>query len=95
MAEIVPLKRNGTHEEPPYLSGDAVCLACGAKHVSCHPVGVHVFECPACHAHKAVMSGFVNVPEGHARWVCQCGCDLFRIDERVTFCANCGERQVF
>jgi hypothetical protein len=80
-------------ERTPHLHGAAQCIGCQHKWEAVAPVGTVELECPACHLPKGA---FVNqVMRGTGRFVCNCGCDLFRISQTVgPYCANCAEPAV-
>ena len=76
----------------PHLSGKARCFKCKHEWVAVTPVGEFVLDCPQCE-NDAAMIGFVA--RADTRWVCNCGCDLFRHDPNGPYCVNCGSTQVF
>ena len=95
MGEVIGLPRgNGAGDEGPHIQGPWVCLACHHRYHAVAPVGTFEGECPSCHAWKSVPAAF-TVPASRERWVCNCGCDLFRVDRAEVFCANCGAEQRF
>lgn len=75
-------------EASPHCAGDMFCVACRHEWVGVHPVGLRWVECPKCglhHGHTAVP----KLPD--ARWVCNCGCDLFTLSSTGNaICALCG-----
>lgn len=50
-------------------------------------------ECPKCECHKGRMKFPFEIGEEH--WQCNCGNKLFAINDRCTYCPNCGQEQVF
>jgi phage FluMu protein Com len=72
----------------PHMTGAARCQACGKEWEAVAPVGTHELECPSCKATKGYM---VNaVLRGNERFVCNCGCDVFRISPiHGPYCVNC------
>lgn len=92
MTNVVSLKQYKEEHEP-HLTGDAKCLACGHEWVAVAPVGGSEFECPQCGCMKGVYQMFViDDPE---IWVCNCGCDIFRVTPDYIYCVNCGTEQTF
>lgn len=75
-------------EREPHLSGLARCVACRHEWVAVAPVGAHELECPECTATKCY---FMNsTMRGEQVWVCNCGCDVFRISPTVgPYCVHC------
>jgi hypothetical protein len=92
MGDIVNLKQ-WKDESEPHLKGYAKCLACNHKWIAIVPVGVSEFECPNCGSFKGVYQEFVI--DGPEIWVCQYGCDIFRITPDYIYCVNCGTEQTF
>lgn len=75
-------------ERTPHMTGEARCAACGHTWQAVAPVGVHELECPACASQKGHMTH--SVLRGSDRFVCNCGCDVFRIHrEHGPYCVNC------
>lgn len=87
MAEVLSLAAERQAREP-HMSGAAKCAACGHEWVAVAPVGVHELECPACSCTKGYMRHAVM--RGNERFVCNCGCDVFRISRDLgPYCVNC------
>jgi len=77
--------------EQPHLSGEARCLGCGHEYVCVTPVGtVQNLECPQCHLYQAVLQGLTEPPAHTARFVCNCGGDLYYILADGCQCLKCG-----
>lgn len=77
-------------ERTPHMSGSARCAACGHEWAAVAPVGVHELECPACASTKGHM--LHSAMRGEERFVCNCGCDVFRIHrDHGPYCVNCAE----
>ncbi len=88
-AEIVSLAA-AREERTPHMQGEARCAACGHEWQAVAPVGTHEMECPACGSIKGHMVN--SVMRGSERFVCNCGCDVFRISrEHGPYCVNCAE----
>jgi hypothetical protein len=87
MGEVVPLAAAKQALET-HMSGAAACQVCHHAWVAAAPIGAHHLECPECHA----MKGYFVAPvmRGDERFVCDCGCDVFRISATVgPYCVNC------
>lgn len=87
MGEIVSMQKEREEREP-HLSGAAACLVCHHSWVAVAPVGTYELECPECRSTKGY---FVNaVVRGDELFVCNCGCDVFRIHRaHGPYCVNC------
>ena len=74
----------------PHCTGAARCMGCQREWTAVAPVGTHELECPGCMATKGY---FLNaVMRGAQTFVCNCGCDVFRISPEVgPYCVNCAE----
>lgn len=82
-AEVVDL--NG---QRPHMSGPAFCAFCQHKWVGVAPVGViSGLECPSCHRTTGVFQHQLIPVQ---RWVCKCGCDLYRLAPKGPMCMSCG-----
>lgn len=77
-------------KDEPHISGAARCLSCKHEWLAVAPVGTYILECPSCGCDGAMVGA---VHRGGLHWQCQCGCDLYRIDEQGAYCINCAERQ--
>lgn len=79
-----------------YLSGEAVCVACGHTWEAVLPVGEnpHELECLACKSYKGVLRQFV-IPSNEYIWKCSCGSHLFSMTQAGVRCACCGFYQKF
>lgn len=71
--------------------GNAVCDACGTTFGAVAPAGQSMFECPACHTHRARWKFSFVKPGRH--WACVCGNMLFRASEQGWYCPQCGTDQ--
>ena len=89
---VVEFKRPEKSE--PHMSGEAVCAACKNEWVAVAPVGVPLFECPACGTMRGRMKYSV-VPASGVVWKCDCECDVFRITTKSALCINCGIQRDF
>lgn len=85
---VVEFKR----KDEPYQQGKAKCLKCKHEWQAVAPVGTWLIVCPECSCDGAFMGA--NEYEGE-RFVCNCGCDLFRIAPKACYCINCGNTAVF
>ena len=82
--------------QDPHLSGQAQCFGCQHKWVAVAPVGTKEMECPNCHCIKGVFRNICAPEKDKKIWVCECGCDLFMLIEKVGYmCVNCGTYQRF
>lgn len=78
-------------EKRPHVSGMAKCLHCEHEWGAVAPVGTFAeLECPQCGLFNGVMKGTCS-PE--IAWVCNCGCDVFRLSPKGVICIHCGEYQ--
>lgn len=85
MSKIVNLE---DYRRGPSMSGDCKCMHCGNEWGAIVPVGtVCGLECSACGRFTGVMK-YEASPE--TTFVCNCGCDLFRISPHSTICYSCG-----
>lgn len=84
MGEVIDITVN-----KPHTCGRAVCLHCKYVWVAVAPEGTFVFTCPKCELEKGVPQGLYCDSEG-PYFVCNCGCDLFRISKNATLCVFCG-----
>lgn len=75
----------------PHLSGETLCLQCGAKGVAVAPVGVTWMECDECGTMKKVFK-YMVARDGD-EWVCDCGSNLFKVTPNGIYCPNCGAWQ--
>ena len=75
-------------EREPHMSGAAHCVACHHEWMAVAPLGTHELECPACGGSKAYFAH--PVMRGDEKFVCNCGCDVFRIGRLIgPYCVNC------
>lgn len=89
MAEVLSLAE-AREQRAPHMTGAARCAACGHEWEAVAPVGVHELECPACSSTKGHMRH--SVMRGAERFMCNCGCDVFRISPSLgPYCVNCAE----
>lgn len=80
------------HSPDGWLSGETVCLACGAEGVAVAPVQcIDHMECSACGCFKKVLK--YPVQRGDVDWVCGCGNELFRINPNGAYCPMCRKYQ--
>jgi hypothetical protein len=96
MADVLkfrPRSQPESEQKESWASGDAVCLDCKHEWVAVSSVANEWLECPAC----LLLRGRFKFPFsiGDKHWTCNCGNDLFRINEKCTYCPNCGEEQKF
>lgn len=94
MAEVIPFGRKPP-PEPPHVSGEALCHACGHKWVAVCPEGTFPLECQKCHAMKGTFTKFFH-NTSHPTWHCSvCNGFLFSIYNHsgtpVALCAHCGD----
>ncbi len=75
----------------PHVSGAARCLECHHEWVAVAPLETRWLDCPTCGLEKGRFLGAYQRSE--ARWVCNCGNDLFYVFDGSVFCPNCGESQ--
>lgn len=94
MAEVIPFNK----QERNHINGAAICIDC--KHEWQAVISEKHFqdadgwlECPSCSTHKGRMKYPFRF--GKSFWRCQCGNDMFHIAPTFTYCANCGQEQVF
>lgn len=85
MTKVVDLS-----EYRPHIGGDAKCLTCNHEWVAVAPIGTVDLECPKCSTFKGVFM-YMTAPE--VVWECNCGNQLFFIDEHGPMCSKCGLRQ--
>lgn len=79
-------------ERQPHQAGPARCIACKHEWVAVAPVGLDVFECPACGCHKGTYAGIAarnDVP----LWQCKCGCTVFTLTPMDAYCCSCSAWQ--
>mgnify|MGYP006321819925 FL=1 len=75
-------------EREPHTSGKAKCQSCAHEWVAVAPVGTYELECPECAATKGYYLGAML--RGEETFVCNCGCDVFRISPvHGPYCVNC------
>lgn len=87
MAEVLSLQK-AREERQPHMTGAAKCQVCAHTWQAVAPVGVHELECPSCGSTKGYMVN--SVMRGDERFVCNCGCDVFRISrQHGPYCVNC------
>lgn len=87
MAQVLSLAA-AREERTPHMTGEARCAACGHEWVAVAPVGTHELDCPSCGCTKGHMKR--PVMRGDERFVCDCGCDVFRISRaHGPYCVNC------
>ncbi len=87
MADVIDLAA-AKQEREPHMTGKAKCQACAYTWQAVAPVGVHELECPSCGATKGYMVH--AVVRGSESFVCDCGCDVFRISrEHGPYCVHC------
>lgn len=88
MATII----NFPQKEQYRLRGEARCFHCTHTWEAVCPVGtISSLECPECHTEKGVLIGLVEIPDNAARFVCNCGCDLYYILVDGCQCLLCGK----
>jgi len=86
--KVVSLQEYREAQEP-HLSGPARCPSCQHTWTAVAPVGtVSGLECPSCHRNTGYMEAEVVPKE---RWMCQCGCDIFRLSPTSILCVSCGK----
>lgn len=86
MSEVIAFQP----KQPPGTNrGTAHCRECGHSWTAQAPLGTIILECPECHTMKGVFD-FGIYPATGALWVCDCGCDLFRITDKAIYCWRCG-----
>ena len=74
----------------PYMTGKAECANCHHTWIGVAPLGITELECPSCHAAKGYFLG--SVLRDREVFVCNCGCDVFRISPSVgPYCVHCAE----
>lgn len=79
-------------DREPHLSGGAQCIGCGHKWAAVAPVGTAELQCPSCGLEKGRF--VASVLHGESTWTCNCGNDLFRINQHAqVYCANCAAVQ--
>jgi hypothetical protein len=88
MGEVLNL---GTQR--PHLSGEAICKACDYEWVAVAPVGTIELECPECGTEKGLYKYSALPQDSKKIWVCNCGCDVFRVLVDGFICYMCGIRQ--
>lgn len=76
---------------PPSLEGEAICVDCGHEWEAVVPVGTAHLDCPSCLTDSGRLRHPVLRPGEH--WQCFCGCDLFRVNPTMIYCAGCGKEQ--
>jgi hypothetical protein len=76
-----------------YTAGEVLCLACLHRWTAVAPVGVTELECPECGLVRGVWCLPLELEVGTHKWVCDCGCDLFKLADRGAVCARCGAEQ--
>lgn len=99
---VVPFKRPEPVEPDtelvPHSQGEAKCIDC--KHTwqaviatADYHANDNWMECPAC----SLMKGrfYREFVRGSLHWTCHCGGDLFHINDKFIYCANCGREQNF
>jgi len=92
MCEVVDIQTEREKKQP-HLSGEARCMLCQHKWIAVKPIYDNLFlECPECHSMKGFMV-YPCEPSDGFLWTCNCGNDLFRITNKGTLCANCGQYQ--
>lgn len=88
MTEIVDFAAKKQEREP-HLGGKAVCVGCGYTWWGVAPIGEVTLPCPECKTNKG---RFLEcVADDGLHWTCSCGCQLFSITPKRTYCANCGD----
>lgn len=97
MGDVVPLRVDC---DGPYLSGTAKCIDCGNEWIAVAPVGTLYLECPHCKTKRGVMNGPCDAADGEQLYVCNCGCDLFKIVAvdnvfKWMICLRCGTSPTF
>lgn len=70
-------------------TGKAFCLVCKKIWVAVAPTGVVWLQCPQCGAMKGLYK--YSCLRDEARWVCNCGNDLFHVTPNGYYCPNCGQ----
>ena len=92
-ARVVDLKK-AREEREPHMTGKARCLACRHEWIAVAPIGTVELECPSdgCGLPKGRFVALCE-PDHGARWVCDCGNDLFWLTRAGMFCQNCGLTQ--
>lgn len=83
---VVPFIKPDEMEE--HNVGRAKCLACRHEWEAIAPVGTIWLECPACTLERGRF--IAQTQRDGLHWACNCGCDLFYINETGTYCPNCG-----
>ena len=83
------------HRTKPHLSGEAFCARCTHTWHAVAPVGVEEpFECPSCGCESGRYKFEAEPPDGKI-WTCNCGSQLFYVQESNVFCPFCGTTQEF
>lgn len=76
--------------QPAHLSGMASCLACKHQWAATAPVGTGDLECPSCGLMRGAWQYGVSPPVGATKYVCVCGCDVYRLSTKELLCIACG-----
>jgi len=79
-------------EKQPHLSGEAICKACCHEWTAVAPIGTVELECPNCSTEKGLYR-YGALPVDGVVWICNCGCDVFRVLDSGFICYSCGVRQ--
>lgn len=76
------------YRNTPHMAGICKCMSCGNEGPGVAPVGtISGLECSVCGRFTVVVK-YDCGPE--TTFVCNCGCDLFRISPNNTICYSCG-----
>lgn len=75
----------------PHLSGMARCMACKHEWAAVAPVGTGELECPQCQCMRGVWQYNCTGRIGDQKFVCLCGCDVFRLTTIELMCTACGQ----
>lgn len=87
MGDLVSLQEE-REKRTPHMRGKAHCLFCRHEWEAVEPVGSVWLQCPACGSQRGRYDGHVS--PGAAKWVCNCGNDLFYITVDGCSCPSCG-----
>jgi len=90
MADVIDFQKakQAAEDAEPHLDGPAFCAACKYEFHAVAPVGqVSGILCPGCNRYLGVFSHQL-IPI--SRWVCSCGCDLYRLGPGGPMCISCG-----
>lgn len=86
-----------TNDGRGYVTGAAVCTACGHRWVQVAPLPTDDLLCPECGTQRGYFVYQLSPPEGTPLWTCN-NCDigyLYYITPEGTYCARCGQKHDF